>query len=92
MLKDIERKLLRILSNYVSRHNKMPTMDQLETMSGKRKDQIFQALRELEKQEYIQWQNKTSIESIKILEAWERGTAPSRSANISRGANYWPMY
>jgi len=92
MLKDIERKLLRILSNYASRHNKLPTMDQLETMSGKRKDQIFQALRELEIQEYIQWENKPSVESIRILEAWERGTAPTKSNYTTRGADYWTMY
>ncbi|MET3846898.1 hypothetical protein [Paenibacillus sp. OAE614] len=92
MLADSERKLLRILSNYLTRHNKMPTIDQLETMAGKRKDQIIQSLRELEKQQYIRWENKSSVEYVVILEAWERGTAPTKSPNISRGANYWTMY
>lgn len=92
MLKDSERKLLRILSNYLSRHNKLPSLEQLETMSGKRKDQLIQLLKELEKQEYIRWEIKSSVEHIVILEAWERGTAPTKSPNISRGADYWTMY
>lgn len=92
MLADSERKLLRILSNYLTRHNKMPNMEQLETMAGKRKDQIIQSLKELEKQEYVQWENKSSVENVLILEAWERGTAPTKSPRISRGADYWTMY
>lgn len=92
MLKDSERKLLRILSNYLSRHNKLPTLEQLETMAGKRKDQIIQSLKELEKQGYVQWENKSSVENVVILEAWERGAAPTKSPNISRGADYWTMY
>lgn len=91
MLADSERKLLRILSNYLTRHNKMPNLEQLESMAGKRKDLIIQSLRKLEKQEYIRWENKSSVEHIVILEAWERGAAP-KSPNISRGADYWTMY
>ncbi|PQP89659.1 hypothetical protein [Paenibacillus sp. AR247] len=92
MLADSERKLLRILSNYLTRHNKMPNLEQLETMASKRKDQIIQSLKELEKQEYVQWENKSSVEHVVILEAWERGTAPTKNPNISRGADYWTMY
>lgn len=91
MLADSERKLLRILSNYLTRHNKMPNMEQLEIMAGKRKDQIIQALKELEKQEYIRWDNKSSVEHVVILEAWERGAAP-KSPILSCGADYWTMY
>lgn len=92
MLADSERKLLRILSNYLTRHNIMPNMEQLETMAGKRKDQIIRSLKELEKQEYVQWENKSSVNNVVILEAWERGTAPTKSPSISRGADYWTMY
>ncbi|WP_183587898.1 hypothetical protein [Paenibacillus rhizosphaerae] len=92
MLKDIGRKILRILSNYLSRHNKLPNLEQLETMAGKRKDQILQTLKELEKQERIRWENKSSVENIMILQAWERDTASPRSPNISRGSDYWTMY
>lgn len=92
MLADSERKLLRILSNYLTRHNKMPSMEQLETMAGKRKDQIIQSIKELEKQEYVQWENKSSVENVVILEAWERGTAPTKIPKVSRGADYWTMY
>ncbi|WP_145142371.1 hypothetical protein [Paenibacillus sp. Y412MC10] len=92
MLADSERKLLRILSNYLTRHNKMPNMEQLETMAGKRKDQIIQSLKELEKQAYVHWENKSSVENVVILEAWERGTAPTKCPKVSRGADYWTMY
>lgn len=92
LLMDSERKLLQIMSNYLTRHNKMPNLVQLETMAGKRKDQILQSLRELEKQEYIRWENKLSVEHIIILQAWERGSGPAKSPDISRGADYWTMY
>lgn len=92
LLKDSERKLLRILSNYLSRHNKLPTLEQLETMAGKRKDQIIQALMELEKQGFIRWENKSSVEYVVILQAWENGMSSIKSPNISRGADYWTMY
>ncbi len=45
-------------------------------MAGKRKDKIISSLKELEKQGYIRWENKSSVEHVVILEAWERGAAP----------------
>ncbi|KAF9142794.1 hypothetical protein BGX30_002162 [Mortierella sp. GBA39] len=60
-------------------------------MAGKRKDQIIQALKELEKQGFISWENKSSVEYVVILRAWENGAAPTRSPNVSRGADYWTI-
>lgn len=92
MLEDIERKLLRILANYLSRHNSIPTMEQLETMTGRRKGQIIQTLTNLEKQKYILWENKSSVENIQILEAWERGREPANRRFISSNIDYWTQY
>ncbi|GAB6990101.1 LexA family transcriptional regulator [Paenibacillus pini] len=72
MLTDIERKVLRILFNYSSGRRRLPSMHELEVKTGKSKGEITHYLLELEKQSYIQWESKPYVQTIKILEGWDR--------------------
>lgn len=44
----------------------------LEIMTGRRTQEIKDALLILEKERYILWEDKISLSSIKIIEGWER--------------------
>ncbi|GIO31130.1 MULTISPECIES: hypothetical protein [Paenibacillus] len=72
MLADIERKILRILYNYSSGRRRMPSMHELMIKTGKSKQHIMQSLIQLEKQSYILWEDRRHVESIRILQGWER--------------------
>ncbi|WP_044880224.1 hypothetical protein, partial [Paenibacillus sp. IHBB 10380] len=71
MLEDLERKVLRILCNFSSMHQTMPTMRELEIKTGKRAERIKHVLMELEKKMYISWEDKSRVDGIIIMEAWE---------------------
>ncbi|WP_068530199.1 hypothetical protein [Paenibacillus glacialis] len=94
MLADAERKLLRVLYNYSRRHNVIPTMGDLERLTGRNMDSVRESLAELESLNYILWENKASMSSIQIIEGWEREesrpVAPSPSSNVNN--NYWMEY
>lgn len=100
MLPDFERKILRILYNYSGQRGRLPTMDELVIKTGQSKQRIREALIYLENDQYISWANKADINSILILEGWERQpTKPStvtsvqpRRQNISQNINYWTQY
>lgn len=92
MLPDLERKILRILYNYVSQHHKIPTMHGLEIMTGRKSQQIKSALLMLEKERYIEWEDKSSLETIKIIEGWERELEANKHPARKLGAQYWTDY
>ncbi len=73
MLEDIERKLLRILFNFSSTCRRMPTMPELQRKMGRRKGDIYTALRELVEKEFILWPDNPKLETIVILQPWEPG-------------------
>ncbi|WP_068616563.1 hypothetical protein [Paenibacillus tuaregi] len=72
MLSDFGRKTLRILFNYMSQQRRMPTEKELERLTGRSPADIEAALNELMLAEYIYWPDKPAIDTIVILEAWER--------------------
>ncbi|AJE54183.1 hypothetical protein [Paenibacillus polymyxa] len=80
MLSDIERKLLRILYNFFAQQRRMPTMQELEIKTGRRTEDIRAGLLVLEKDNYILWDDKSSLRDIVILEGWERGQVRPLSA------------
>lgn len=100
MLPDFERKNLRILYNYSGQRGRLPTIDELVIKTGQSKQRIREALIYLENDQYISWSNKADINSILILEGWERqpmkpSTVTSvqhRRQNISQNINYWTQY
>ncbi|MEC0370132.1 hypothetical protein [Paenibacillus chibensis] len=100
MLADMDRKILRILFNYLSGRRRLPTIHELEIKTGKRKEDIHRSLRELEKQQYIDWKDKANLQSIVIIEKWEREEPaiaearkqPNQPVVKEGNADYWTMY
>lgn len=93
MLSDLERKLLRILYNYSTQRNRMPTIEELEAKTGKSKQDLYDELRGLVEQRYIFWPDNPRLDTLVILEAWERD-APSRPKpqTLSGNIDYWTKY
>jgi len=71
MLSDIERKTLRIIGNYSAGRKRLPTIDELCIKTGRSRAGIFDVLRVLADQEYIEW-DRRQPDNIILLEAWER--------------------
>ncbi|MFK4303116.1 hypothetical protein ABH892_003236 [Paenibacillus sp. RC254] len=102
MLPDLERKLLRILYNYFAQHRHMPTMTELTVKTGKRDSEITAALRHMEQERYITWENNSSTQHVVLLEGWERpstdrGTRPETGRSTTPttpqgGTEYWTNY
>ncbi|EHB50142.1 MULTISPECIES: hypothetical protein [Paenibacillus] len=92
MLPDLERKILRILYNYVSQHHRIPTMHGLEVMTGRKQQEIKNALLMLEKERYIEWEDKSSLGGIKIIEGWEREPQANKKPTQKVNAQYWTDY
>ncbi|MFC3843775.1 hypothetical protein ACYEXS_20170 [Paenibacillus sp. MAH-36] len=71
MLRDIERKILRILWNYSHRHHGyMPSFNELSTKTGKYEKEIRFVLVKLAEQNFIIW-DSWSTDTIKIIRGWE---------------------
>jgi hypothetical protein len=102
MLPDLERKLLRILYNYFAQHRHMPTMTELTVKTGKRDTEITAALRHMEQERYITWENNTGTQHVILLEGWERPSAHRRTPMETGRSNtptppldnteYWTNY
>lgn len=71
MLNDLDRKLLRVLSNYIKTKGSAPTMDALMRKMGREESNILRGLSSLQSQGYMQWQPPW-VDTINILEAWDR--------------------
>lgn len=96
MLSDLERKLLRILFNFSTQRHRMPIKPELERTTGRKYSDIEAALNKLVEERYIFWPDKPSLETIVILEAWEREQPLQRSkiTTTATGSNidYWTKY
>lgn len=81
MLRDIERKILRILWNYSTKHRGyMPYYKDIRTMTGKSENEIKFALKQLAAQNFIMWDG-FNTDSIKIIRGWE--DEPVKPSTIS---------
>lgn len=93
MLNDMERKLLRILYNFSTQRHRMPTIRELEIKTGRSKQDIYAGLRVLVEQRYIFWPDNPRLDTIVILEAWERETTAKPKLQKSSGnIDYWIKY
>ncbi|MNW55622.1 hypothetical protein D3C74_333010 [compost metagenome] len=96
MLSDLERKLLRIMFNYVSQRHRMPTIGEIEIKTGRTRSDIYEGLHGLVKQNYIHWPDEPRLDTVVILEGWERDQPilPKTRATTSTGSNidYWTKY
>jgi SOS-response transcriptional repressor LexA len=71
MLSDIERKVLRIISNFSVGRRRVPTVDELCVKTGRSRDGVMEVLTALAREEYIEWE-RSRPDNIELLEAWER--------------------
>ncbi len=95
MLCDMERKLLRILFNFATQRHRMPTIEELEIKAGRSKQDIYAGLRGLVEQRYIFWPDNPKLDTIVILEAWERDQPlklPQITTTASSNIDYWTKY
>ncbi|MNR93696.1 hypothetical protein D3C72_247550 [compost metagenome] len=91
MLSDFERKLLRILYNYSLKYRVMPDLETLMRLTGRHRSQeVTGGLLGLEKDNYIAWSDKDDLQSIVIIEGWERGSIVIQPSTIN--ADYWTKY
>lgn len=94
MLPDLERKLLRILYNYFAQHRHMPTMAELTVKTGKRDAEITVALRHMEQERYITWENNSGTQHVVLLKGGNvprpKG-APKRKQDVPLRKRCRPM-
>jgi len=71
----------------------MPTIRELEIKTGRSKQDIYAGLRVLVEQRYIFWPDNPRLDTIVILEAWERETTAKPKLQKSSGnIDYWIKY
>ncbi|MGP0583723.1 hypothetical protein [Paenibacillus timonensis] len=94
MLSDLERKILRILYNFTTQRHRMPTMPELLQKTGRNREDISAGLRVLVEQHYILWPDNPRLDTIVILEAWERDQPLKHSKSSSASSNiyYWTKH
>lgn len=78
--------------NYTSQRRRMPTINELEIKTGQSKKRIEEALFLLEKENYILWEDKSSLDQIVIIEGWERESDLPKQPTIKANAQYWTEY
>jgi len=67
MLPDLERKLLRIIYNFWSQRRRIPSINELERTTGRTERDILTALGRLEREEYLQWPDKSTLDTLRLL-------------------------
>lgn len=72
MLDDTPRKLLRIMYHFSGHFKRMPTMPEMERLSGRMPVAIRKGMLELADQNYISWNPHATVETAVIIEGWER--------------------
>lgn len=93
MLPDYERKVLRILYNYINQRSRMPSIRELEIKTGQSVSRIKEALLLLESEEFILWEDKSTLKDIIILKEWEDESNRPRAYTSSHGTiDYWTEY
>ncbi|MFP4976414.1 hypothetical protein ACE6ED_13505 [Paenibacillus sp. CN-4] len=102
MLNDTPRKLLMILTHFSGHYRRMPQLHELERLSGRAPGKIYEGLRELAADHYIEWTPGRPVESAIILEGWprpdpaverlRRRRPPSPWDNSGSNIDYWTSY
>ena len=93
MLDDQERKLLRVLYNFFAHHRRMPVWRELSAITYRSIDELIHTLTVLENKRYIYWDNKEDLETLIMIDGWERETRRPRTPTPrSEDASYWTQY
>lgn len=83
MLKDIERKVLRVLWNFQSGRKRMPMLGELSVKTGRPERELLFILKKLEEQKFLEWDGRQTV-TIQIVKGWEdQAGAPGTPAAIS---------
>ncbi|MNO46958.1 hypothetical protein D3C76_372550 [compost metagenome] len=95
MLSDTARKLLMIMRHCSVHHGYMPTLEVLETKSGRTPEKIRVGLQELNEDNYILLEFGKPPEIAVVVEGWER--TECRSTSVTWGLDgghidYWTDY
>lgn len=96
MLDDTSRKLLRIMFQFRYHFKRMPTLQELRRLSGRRPSEIKRGLNVLVNEHYIKWNPPDSVDTAVIIEGWERNVPyeegsqqTTQSGRESRNIDYW---
>ncbi|WP_341347143.1 hypothetical protein [Paenibacillus sp. FSL H3-0469] len=96
MLDDTPRKLLRIIVQFKYHFKRMPSIQELGRLSGRRPAEIIKGFKVLAAEHYIEWEAGKPIQTAVILEEWERhasydATPQGGVQTAQRGGNadYW---
>lgn len=96
MLDDTSRKLLRIIVQYKYHFKRMPSIRELQRLSGRRPADVIKGFKVLAAEQYIVWDTGKPIQTAVIVEGWERhvsyDSAPQGGVQTAeRGGNvdYW---
>lgn len=89
MLPDLERKLLRILSAYIYKHKRFPSMWMLWRKTGRREADLLRSLKALKEKGYIDWEAAKHAQS-RILKEWEVGVNLRLPKDV-RAVDPWEM-
>jgi len=101
LLEDTPRKLLRILYHFSSHYKRLPTLRELERLSGRSSIKIREGMQILAEQQYIEWNRKLKVEKAVILEDWERPESAaqrgsegqsSQQTRATGNTDYWQYY
>ncbi|KAA1180720.1 hypothetical protein [Paenibacillus sp. B2(2019)] len=99
MLSDTPRKLLLIITHYSRHFGRMPSLPELERLSGRMPVDIRNGLIELTEENYIEWNLHTSPEMACIISCWERDNPSHRNPEevirdktAESNTDYWLYY
>lgn len=102
MLDDTARKLLRVMVQFRGHFRRMPALDDLRRMSGRRPAAIKAGMQQLVEQHYIEWDDKFPVEAAVLIEPWERDVpfknhteeSPAKPQHrmATGNTNYWTDY
>ncbi|MEK5182108.1 hypothetical protein [Paenibacillus odorifer] len=91
MLSDTARKLLMIMTHSANHHAHMPSLPELERLSGRMPVPIKAALLELIQENYIEWNPNTPPETAIIIEGWERTDSRFKRLGTVNNEIQWGM-
>ncbi|WP_342436686.1 hypothetical protein NSS79_25640 [Paenibacillus sp. FSL L8-0436] len=99
MLDDTPRKLLRIIYHFSGHFRRMPTLPELERLSGRLPGPIKAGMQQLADQNYITWNHALPVETAIIIEGWERndeepegGPRKPQQPSAPGNTDYWQYY
>lgn len=100
MLSDTPRKLLLIINHYYRHFGRIPSMSELERLSGRMPEDIKSELANLTEENYIEWDLQAPPETACIIEGWERDNPAHRDPedvvtkheSAPSNSDYWTIY